>query len=54
MMFEHVKLERRGPITIVTINRPEVLNALHMPANEELSRVFDDLDDEPGASFDDE
>lgn len=41
MMFEHVKLERRGPITIVTINRPEVLNALHMPANEELSRVFD-------------
>lgn len=42
-MFEYIKREREGPVTIITINRPEVLNALHMPANQELSRVFDEF-----------
>ena len=38
--YEFVAVERDGPITIVTLNRPEVMNALHSPANKELDRVF--------------
>jgi enoyl-CoA hydratase/carnithine racemase len=41
MTQEFVKVEREGPVTLVTINRPEVMNALHPPANHELSAVFD-------------
>jgi enoyl-CoA hydratase/carnithine racemase len=40
-MFEFCKVDREGPLTIVTLNRPEVMNALHPPANIELSHVFD-------------
>lgn len=32
---------------IVTINRPERMNALHPPANIELGEVFDEFDDTP-------
>jgi enoyl-CoA hydratase/carnithine racemase len=35
------RVEREGPLTIVTINRPEVMNAVHPPANFELAEVFD-------------
>ena len=35
------RVEREGPLTIVTIDRPEALNALHPAANAELARVFD-------------
>lgn len=45
--YEHVIVERRGPITIVTINRPEVLNALHAPAHAELGAIFDDFAADP-------
>ena len=41
--FEFVQVDRQGPITIVTLNRPEVMNALHYPAHQELDRVFDDF-----------
>jgi enoyl-CoA hydratase/carnithine racemase len=34
-------------LTIVTINRPEVLNALHPPANGELDRAFNDFSEDP-------
>jgi enoyl-CoA hydratase/carnithine racemase len=37
------KVEKDGHLTIVTINRPEVMNALHPPANFELAEVFDDF-----------
>ena len=39
--YEFCKVEREGRLTIVTINRPDVMNALHPPANFELARVFD-------------
>jgi crotonobetainyl-CoA hydratase len=39
--FEHCHVEREGHLLIITLNRPEVLNALHLPAHQELSRVFD-------------
>jgi enoyl-CoA hydratase/carnithine racemase len=35
------RIEREGHLTVVTINRPEVLNALHPPAHFELAEVFD-------------
>jgi crotonobetainyl-CoA hydratase len=39
--YEFCKVERDGKLTIVTINRPEVMNAVHPPANFELAKVFD-------------
>jgi acetyl-CoA C-acetyltransferase len=41
------KVEREGRLTIVTINRPESMNALHPAANAELSEIFDDFADDP-------
>ncbi|HEY5338699.1 MAG TPA: enoyl-CoA hydratase-related protein [Rhizomicrobium sp.] len=41
------KVERDGPLTIVTFNRPEVMNALHAPANYELGEVFDAFAKDP-------
>jgi enoyl-CoA hydratase/carnithine racemase len=39
--YEFCNVERDGRLTIVTINRPDVMNALHPPANFELAKVFD-------------
>jgi enoyl-CoA hydratase/carnithine racemase len=47
MTLEFVRYEKRGHTAVVTINRPEVMNALHPPANEELSRVWDDFAADP-------
>ncbi|REJ77174.1 MAG: enoyl-CoA hydratase [Acidobacteria bacterium] len=41
--LEFVRVEDRGRVRIVTIDRPEVMNALHPPAQVEMSRVFDDF-----------
>jgi enoyl-CoA hydratase/carnithine racemase len=41
--YEFIKCEKRGHIARITINRPEVMNALHPPANAELSAAFDDF-----------
>ncbi len=35
------RVEREGPLTIVTLDRPEAMNALHPEANAELAEVFD-------------
>ena len=43
MQLEFVRYEKRNRIAHVTIDRPEVMNALHPPANEELTRVWDDF-----------
>src|ERR1700742_1226349 len=40
MTFEFVDVKRDGHITIVTFNRPAVMNALHKPAHFELHEVF--------------
>jgi len=39
---------RKGAITIVTLSRPEVYNALHTDAHFELNKVFDDFSADPG------
>jgi crotonobetainyl-CoA hydratase len=43
MSHEFVKVDREGPLTIVTMNRPEAHNALHSVAQKELGAVFDDF-----------
>ena len=40
-MGQYSKIETDGRLMIVTINRPEVYNALHPMANQELSDAFD-------------
>ena len=42
-MGEYSIVERAGNLTIITINRPEVMNALHAPAHDEFSAIFDDF-----------
>ena len=42
-MGEYSLVEREGDLTIITINRPEVMNALHAPAHDEFSAIFDDF-----------
>jgi enoyl-CoA hydratase len=38
--YENILHEQRGPIALVTINRPKVLNALNMATMEELRAAF--------------
>lgn len=45
--YEFCKTEREGNVLIVTINRPEVMNAVHPPANAELAKVFDSFASDP-------
>jgi crotonobetainyl-CoA hydratase len=47
--FEFVRYEKEGHVTTVTLQRPEVMNALHPPANEELVRVWHDFAADPDA-----
>lgn len=41
MTYKFVDVKRNGRITVVTLNRPEVMNALHSDAHFELHDVFD-------------
>jgi enoyl-CoA hydratase/carnithine racemase len=43
MDLQFVRYEKEGRIAIVTLNRPEVMNALHPPCHQELDRVFSDF-----------
>lgn len=40
MTYEFISVERDGPVTTVTLNRPDVMNALHSPAHFELDDAF--------------
>jgi len=46
-MPEFCSVEREGPLTIVTIERPDVMNSLHPPAQAELAQVFDEFVADP-------
>jgi crotonobetainyl-CoA hydratase len=48
-MGEFCLTEKVGNLLIVTLNRPDRLNALHPPANAELAEVFDDFAADPDA-----
>jgi enoyl-CoA hydratase len=43
MTFDNLLVERDGPIAILTVNRPAVLNALNTPTTDELRRAVLDL-----------
>jgi len=45
--MEFCRAQKDGRILTVTIDRPEVMNSLHPPANAELSEVFDDFAADP-------
>ena len=45
--YEFVKVEQDGRITLITINRPHVYNALHSPAHIEFDQVFDEFASDP-------
>ena len=46
--YTFCQVAREGRLLIVTINRPDVMNALHRPASLELERVFDAFAADPG------
>jgi crotonobetainyl-CoA hydratase len=39
--------ERDGHVLVVTMNRPERMNALHSPAHFELDKIFNDFESDP-------
>lgn len=41
MAYEFIKVGRDGPITTFTLNRPEVMNAMHSPAHFEMHEALD-------------
>ena len=46
-MPEFCRAERDGALLTITLDRPEVMNALHPPAHRELGAVFDEFRDDP-------
>lgn len=49
MAYQYIIYEKKEHIAYITINRPEVMNALHYEANVELSQIFNDFKDDDGA-----
>jgi crotonobetainyl-CoA hydratase len=47
MSYEFITTERRGNILLVTLNRPEVYNAVHPPMHHELAEVWDAFATDP-------
>ena len=47
MELEFCRVERSGRILIVTMNRPDVMNAIHAPMHHEMSRIWDDFAADP-------
>ena len=49
MDYELIKVEKKGHVTIVTINRPDVMNCISPPTSKELSHAFNTFDQDPEA-----
>lgn len=49
--YETIAFERRGRILEVTLNRPDVLNAVNAQLHAELARVFYDIASDPDADI---
>jgi enoyl-CoA hydratase/carnithine racemase len=47
MQFEYIRYEKKGRIAYITINRPDVMNAVHPPAHAELWKAWSDFRDDP-------
>ena len=48
MSYETILVEKRGAVTLVTLNRPQALNALNSTVLKELIDAFADYDADPG------
>ena len=48
MSYETVLVERRGAVTLVTLNRPQALNALNSQVLKDLTEIFADYDADAG------
>lgn len=46
-MPDFIKVENEGRVCIITLNRPDVMNALHKPAHDELHAAFDSFAADP-------
>ena len=46
-VFEHILVERDGPVAVLTFNRPERLNAFHNPLMHETLAAVAELDADP-------
>ena len=44
--FQYILYEKKGHVAYVTLNRPEVMNALHPPLTAELSQVWAQISDD--------
>jgi enoyl-CoA hydratase/carnithine racemase len=49
MAYEYIRLEKKDHLTVLTINRPEVMNSLHPPACREMDEAFNDFSEDPDA-----
>jgi len=49
MAYEFITVEKRNHLTIISINRPQVMNALHPPANQEMDQAFNEFSEDPNA-----
>ena len=47
MTYAFATYEKRGRIAYVTLDRPEVMNALHLEAHLELAEIWEDFRDDP-------
>lgn len=47
MTYQYANYEKRGRLAVITLNRPEVMNALHLEANDELKEIWEDFRDDP-------
>jgi enoyl-CoA hydratase/carnithine racemase len=46
MAYKFIKTEKKGHLFRVTIDRPEAMNSLHLPANQELEQAFDEFQED--------
>ena len=47
MAYEFISVEREGPVTVFTLNRPEVMNAVHSPMHFEMDEAFNAFNADP-------
>lgn len=46
MTYEHLSLERDGPLALLTVDRPEAMNVLDVPTIAELDQAWRDLEED--------
>ncbi len=47
MTYRFITLDREGPLTVITLNRPEVMNAVHSPMHLELDAALNHFAADP-------